>query len=87
MSWRLEFDPRAQRELSRLDRPIQREIARYLDALILGNPRDKGKPLSGPLSELWRWRVRDWRIIGRVQGRVLLVTIVEIGHRSEIYRK
>ena len=50
------------------------------------NPRTMGKALTGSLSGLWRYRVRDYRIICEVNGNGLRVLVIEIGHRREVYR-
>lgn len=51
------------------------------------NPRSTGHGLAGPLSGLWRYRVGDYRIICDIQDHKLVVLVVEIGHRSDIYRQ
>jgi mRNA interferase RelE/StbE len=52
----------------------------------LDDPRSTGHSLTGQLSGLWRYRVGDFRIICDIQDQRLVVLVVEIGHRSEIYR-
>jgi mRNA interferase RelE/StbE len=48
------------------------------------DPRSLGKPLRG--ERLWRYRVGDYRILCRFDDRVLVVLVVELGHRREVYR-
>lgn len=45
-----------------------------------------GGPLTGKLNEYWRYRVGDYRILCLLKDRELIVSVVEIGHRSDIYR-
>lgn len=87
MSWAYQFEGEALRELRRLDHETQRRIIRFLDARIAGaaDPRRFGHPLRAELHGLWRWRVGDYRIIGRVQEVIVLVQIVRIGHRKNVY--
>jgi mRNA interferase RelE/StbE len=87
LAWTIEIEEQALRDLKTLDRPIQREIARYLAKRVATaeNPRNFGKPLKGLKSRLWRYRVRDYRIICRLQDDHLVVLVVEIGYRSTIY--
>lgn len=87
MAWTIEFDPRAARALKKLDRTIRREIADFLHNRIAKaeNPRRFGKPLKGLKFGLWRFRVRDYRIISRLRDDRLVVLVVEVGHRSTIY--
>lgn len=53
---------------------------------LLEDPRNIGKALSGPQREYWRYRVGDYRIVCDIQDRRLVVPLIELGHRSEIYR-
>ncbi len=88
MAWTIEFDEQAQRDLARLDKSIQREISRYLDDRIAlaANPKAFGHPLGHELSGLWRYRVRDYRILCEIQDKKLIVLVVSIGHRSKVYK-
>jgi mRNA interferase RelE/StbE len=52
----------------------------------LDDPRQTGKALKGPLGDLWRYRVGDYRIICDIQDRVLIVLVLQIGNRREVYR-
>ena len=88
MSWVYRFDDRALRELKKLDRQIQRDIVAYLDERVAGGdePRRFGKPLKAELAGLWRYRVGSYRIICQIRNQELLVLVVSVGHRKEIYR-
>jgi mRNA interferase RelE/StbE len=85
--WAYSFDERALRELQKLDRQAQRDILAYLDQRISGplDPRRFGKPLRAKLAGLWRYRVRDYRLICQIQDQRLLVLVVAVGHRKSIY--
>lgn len=87
MKWRVEFDERALKELKRLGAVEQARVRRFIDEKVLANgPRSSGKALSGPLAGLWRYRVGDIRIIARIEDDALVVLVIEVGHRSSIYR-
>ncbi len=49
------------------------------------NPRQLGKPLSGDMSGFWRYRVEDYRVICEIIDGELLVLVIKIGHRKEVY--
>ena len=85
--WKIEYDPRALNDLERLDQAIRREIVGYLDNRVAPaeNPRNVGKPLREERFGLWRYRVRDYRIICRLRDKDLVVLIVQVGRRSTIY--
>ena len=88
MAWTIEYDPGALQDLKKLDRQIQREILDYLEDLVARakDPRDFGKPLRASRFGLWRYRVRDYRIICELQERRLVVLVVVGGwHRSTVY--
>jgi mRNA interferase RelE/StbE len=87
LAWTIEFDRRAARDLAKLDKPMQREIQRYLDERIApaSDPKAFGHALGGNLSGIWRYRVRDYRILCHFDDETLTILVIEIGHRSEIY--
>ncbi|AGA34944.1 addiction module toxin, RelE/StbE family [Thioalkalivibrio nitratireducens DSM 14787] len=89
MAWNVEFIDTARRQLARLDRKWQAAILDYLEDEIapLDDPRSRGKPLVGDRKGLWRYRVGDYRILCELQDNHLIVLVVTIGHRREVYRK
>lgn len=88
MAWRLEFDARVAKDMARLGRAEQYRIERFLVERLqqAEKPRDLGKPLTGPYGGLWRYRVGDYRIICKIVDERLLILVVEVGHRRDIYR-
>ena len=52
---------------------------------MLDNPRRIGKALHGRFSGHWRYRVGDWRVICDIQDAALVVLVVEVGGRSDVY--
>lgn len=87
MSWTYRFNASAKRELGKLDRQAQKEILIYLDQRIatLEDPRRFGKALRSELAGLWRYRIRDYRLICQIQDDVLVVLVVAVGNRKNIY--
>ena len=89
MAWRVEFLAQAARDVEKLDRQVARRISRFLLDRVanLENPRSVGEALRGSqLGEYWKYRVGDYRIICKIEDDRLLVLVVRIGHRREIYR-
>jgi mRNA interferase RelE/StbE len=83
--YRIEFKPSAARSLGKLPEQVQKRMAVKVSALAK-NPRPPGvEKLSGAES-LYRIRIGDYRIIYEIQDQVLLVLVVKVGHRGEIYR-
>lgn len=87
MTWRIEWDDRARKELRKLDSSIQKEILHYLRTRIDGgkDPRVFGKSLSGNKIGLWRYRIGNYRLICKIEDNRFIVLIIGIGHRKEIY--
>ena len=89
MAWQIEFDPDALKDLRKLDKPIQIRLIGFLRTRVscLSNPRDIGEALSGQrLGSYWKYRVGDWRIICDIQDQKILVRVLRIGNRREVYR-
>lgn len=89
MAWIIEYTQTAASQLGKLDRQIARRILAYLDDKIapLDDPRIRGKALSGPLGELWRYRIGDCRVVCDIQDQHLQILVIEAGHRKQIYRQ
>jgi mRNA interferase RelE/StbE len=89
LAWIIEYTQTAASQLGNLDRQIARRILDYLDDKIapLDDPRTRGKALSGPLGDLWRYRIGDYRVICDIQDSHFRILVVEAGHRKQIYRQ
>ena len=87
MGYTVEISDHAFKQLSKLDKPVQKLLLNWLEKNLLGteNPRLKGKGLVGNHSREWRYRVGDYRIIVDIQDKVLIVLIIAVGHRKDIY--
>ena len=87
--WMVSWDDRAVKELRKLDKPLQKEILKYFRERIASeeDPRRFGKPLSYELAGLWRYRVQNCRIICQIQDEALLVLVLKVGDRKNIYEK
>jgi len=89
MNWTIEFAPEAIRELDKLDKQVARRILKFLRGRVanLKDPRSIGSALKGSkLGEFWKYRVGDYRIICRIEDARLLILVLRIGHRREVYR-
>lgn len=85
MRYAVEFTRRAAKDLTALPRPAQLRVARRIDRLA-DSPRPRGcRKLAGP-EAFYRIRVGDVRIIYSIEDRRLVVLVIRIGHRREVYR-
>ena len=87
MTWAVEFDDAAAKELRRLDRQAQQLILRYFrEKIATGeDPRRFGRPLSHEFAGLWRYRVRNYRLICKIEHDVLTVLVLRVADRKDAY--
>ena len=86
MAYRIELTPSAARALAELPRPAQRRIARKIDALAEDPRPRRAQKLKGA-DDLYRIRPADYRVIYQIRDDVLLILVVRVGHRREVYRR
>lgn len=85
MTYRLDYTPAAQRSIERLERDTQRRILARI-GLLSADPRPPGAiKLAG--HDEYRIRVGDYRIIYTIHDDRLIVLIVDVGHRRDVYRR
>jgi mRNA interferase RelE/StbE len=90
VAWRIEFHPAAAKELDRLSDDTARRILRFLSECVarLDDPRAIGEALKGAkLGELWKYRVGDYRVIADIQDRAVVILVVRIGNRRDVYKR
>lgn len=87
MIWKVEFDDRARKELRKLDKQTQDRILKWLRTNLATeeDPRRTGKSLKGRMKGLWRYRVGDYRIVSQIQDEQILILVIRIGHRRDVY--
>ena len=88
MAWRIEIDKDVQREMKKLDKQVAKRItAKLREISQLDDPRSMGKGLTGNLAGLWRYRVGDYRIVCDIEDGVLLILVIDVAHRREVYKR
>ena len=86
MTWKIEFDAHAEKQFSKLDRHIQKEIINYLKAVAAKeNPKNSGKPLSANMKGLWRFRYSNYRIVCQFIDQELIILVLKVAHRKHVY--
>ena len=85
MAYRLFFKKSVKKDLKRLGREISHRILKEFREKLLPDPRI-GKPLKGKDGVLWSFREGDYRVIYTFSDKDLIVLVIRIGHRREIYR-
>ena len=85
MKYQVVFEPAARKQFLRLERAVQIRLRPHLEAL--GDiPRPPGVAKMAGGENQWRIRVGNWRIIYAIFDRELVVLVMKLGHRREIYR-
>ena len=89
MAYRVELAESAARDLDRLDAPQRKRILKFLYERVarLENPRSVGQALRGSeLGEFWKYRVGDYRLIAKIYDDRVVLIVLRVGHRREVYR-
>jgi len=88
MKYTIVFDARALKALDALDKIQSRLILAWIDKNLNGtdDPRILGKPLKGKLSSYWRYRIGQYRILVELLDKELVIVIITIGHRRDVYK-
>lgn len=87
MKFQVEFSKEALKELKKLDKHTAAMIIGWIRKNLDGceNPRQHGKGLTANRSGQWRYRVGDYRLLADIQDSKIVILILHVGHRSEVY--
>ena len=87
MAWGVRLSREAEKALERLDKSARTRIVDFLGTLSsASSPRERGAALTGQFSGYWHYRVGDYRLICDLRDGELVVLVLKIGHRREVYR-
>ncbi|QWD87340.1 type II toxin-antitoxin system RelE/ParE family toxin [Polynucleobacter paludilacus] len=89
MAWIIKYTESSSKQLKKLDKQTALRVLDYMDerVAVLNDPRSLGKNLKGPkIGEYWRYRVGDIRVICNIVDGQMMVLVIEIGNRREVYR-
>ena len=89
MAWIIKYTQSSSKQLKKLDKQNALRVLYYMDerVAVLTDPRSLGKNLKGPkMGEYWRYRVGDIRVICNISDGQMIVLVIEIGNRREVYR-
>lgn len=89
MAWRIELSETAEKQLAKLDKPVAQRLLGFMRERLasLDDPRSIGQALKGSeLGEFWKYRVGDWRLVYQIKDEKILITVVRLGNRREVYR-
>ena len=88
MTYHVEFSKRALKDIKKLDKATAALILGWIRKNLEGceNPRDHGKGLTANHSGEWRYRVGDYRLLAEIQDGKLVIIMLTVGPRSEVYK-
>lgn len=86
MVYKIVVKKKIEKKLKKFGKDLERRMLDYLELRVALNPYNYGKSLSGNLSNYWRYRVGNYRIICKIKDEELIILIIEINHRSTIYK-
>ncbi len=72
-------------DLKKLDKSIVKKIIRRIETYLAQDPQGLGKPLQGDFQGYWRYRWGDYRVIYRIAEQEILIIVLRISHRKEVY--
>lgn len=86
--YQVRFTKNALKQLTKLDKAVSSLILGWIRKNLEGcdNPRTHGKALVENKSGQWRYRVGDYRIVAEINDDEILILVVNIGHRSDVYK-
>jgi mRNA interferase RelE/StbE len=89
LAWQIRFTDTAKKQLAKLDKSVAKSITTYLREKVmpLNDAKTLGKPLTKNFSQYWRYRVGDCRVICSIENEELIIMVVRVGKRKNIYKK
>ncbi len=87
MAWEVEYTEQAVKQLKKMDKYTRTLLLSWIEKNLVGtdDPRRHGKGLTANRSGQWRYRVGDYRLIADIQDEKIVILILNIGHRRDIY--
>ena len=88
MPWKIEYKQSVVKSVKKLSPEIQKRLRTFIEERIasLDDPRSQGKALTGK-QDIWRYRAGDYRILTQIKDNQIVILVIDIGHRSSIYKK
>ncbi len=87
MTWKISFEERANKKLSKMDKKTKQEIDKFISEKLLVDPIRHSEQLAGPKKEFRKARVGDYRLIIQIKHHEIIVLVLDVGNRQEIYKK
>lgn len=88
MNWTIKLSAKALKQLGKINKPEREQAWRFIKETLptIEKPKSTGKALQGSLKGFWRYRVGNYRLICQIEDTALIILVLEIGHRKDIYK-
>ena len=83
--YKVAYLDQVEEDLKKLDKTTVKKILVRIENYLAVDPKGLGKPLKGEFQGYWRYRWGDYRVIYRIAEREILILILRIGNRKEVY--
>jgi mRNA interferase RelE/StbE len=83
MTYRILYTEEAVRRIHKLDKTVKERVSKAV--VRLSEDPELGKRLTGLLSDRWFYRVGDWRILYKIRRKEVVILVLTVGHRSDVY--
>ncbi len=85
--YKVKFTDKALKTLQKMDKQIAKMIIAWIEKHLedCHDPRLQGKGLSHNKKNIWRYRVGNYRLLANIQEDELIILVIDVGHRKEIY--
>lgn len=89
MTYQVKILESVEKELKKMDKQTVRVIKNWIVKNLVDteDPRAKGKPLTGNLKGIWRYRIGDYRLFAKIEDDILTIFLFDIGHRRDVYKR
>lgn len=85
MAYKVVYLDQVEKDLKRLDKPIARKIIERVENYLARDPEKLGKALTGDFQGYWRYRWSDYRVIYKISRQEVLIVVLRIAHRKDVY--
>jgi mRNA interferase RelE/StbE len=87
LAWKIELSREAEKSLAKLGAEAATRIAKGLrEIAALDSPRQRGEAMVGNHAGHWRYRFGNYRVIARIEDGLMVILVIAVGHRREVYR-
>lgn len=85
MAYKVVYLDQVEEDLKKLDKTTAKKILARIETYLAADPKELGKPLKGEFQGYWRYRWGDYRVIYKISEQEILIIVLRISHRKDVY--